>query len=388
MDARQAGLEAGRMMLDPAPSLAAALAETEERIARARVSLETAVKKAEWDAERSAESAERLQASRKELRTRANGLRSGPNSFAKVSAAGGVFYIALGVVVILAEFTLLSQILAEVFGLASMNEVGGEVLGPAGVLFSGEWEKAGPLLELYVTTLGVLGLTLAFKAIPAFRKQPDGEDVPTSRWWFDMPRVLFLLIVATIIVTAVARLFLDFGAVAEGAGTSADSSAQWAAGAPETARPATSPVETGRPLSEWVARIVAVAIGLACPFAGYMLFTVGGEAAGRGLGMARVRIHEGLLSVRAWKADRAHRTAKRTLQDAQQKLASSPELKKLATTRATVLDEFRRGFASGMSELLAAAAQPGGYRVVRQRLSASSTSNSISAVAAPLVEVN
>lgn len=349
-DAYSVGFQTGQSLLAPGPALRRVLAVEGERIQKAIAESERKNKTSNL---RCKHLEERLGAcaakgvavnnshDAAERRRDANPARYSP--------VRGLFYFGAGLLVLVADAIFLTQVLASILQLdVGVLDNNDQPIGPIGALLAGEQQYIRPFYELYLASIGVVALTVAFKAWLDSKRPQNGEE-PTSwreRWM--TPSVAILFVVFAMFATiAYSRMVLDFGEF-----TSGDAEAK-----------------------EFLARFAAMMIGAAAPAGGTLLFIIGLDFLGRWTHLHLTR----------WRAKRVEKEYQRALADFQQLtlaheegFASVPDslaLTEAAATRARAAEEFRRGFAEGLRSVVETR-ELGAYRRVRSRLLAASATSS------------
>jgi hypothetical protein len=334
-----AGLEAGRAMVDPGPTMARVRAYEQGRLARERRDAASDVRRLDqrrgWrEAELGAASArhagrdERLQELEDEQDDK-------PSAYSPVR---GTIYILFAIAILLADFAILSQVIARVFKFTQRDL---ELGDPAGALFRNPIRAFEAFGEIYLTTLGVLLIAMAFKVWndrkPRKRLDPDAPFVErVSRFFEDYGFFAVLAVaLAAVVLVAVVRLVVDVR----------------------------GDLQPGEELLRWVTALV----GLACPFVGVLLFSRGLDAVGARYRLRIVRKHAEQLAGRATGLRKEWEQHSQDHVDRELKysLVSSPDTERQCLLIAE--DQFRLGYAAGVTVVLQEASPRGAYRTLRTR---------------------
>lgn len=265
----------------------------------------------------------------------------------------GLLYIIMALLILVADFAFLTQVLGSVFELNMQMPVPNtdpqEYVGPVGALAPKHWSNGLPYFaEIYATTIGVLLLAMSFKAWGDRKRStplPAGATVYHRIWWVlsraPQYSVLFLTVIALLAISY-ARVAVDYGNFA---------------GADQAQKDAVA-----------VGRAVAAIVGLACPVVGVFLFTRGVDALSKRMELIILRTTTRLLE-RKRDGLQADWQGKFELLESKRREREdlvSPEAWK--ERLAKLMDQFRLGYAAGVRDQLAGSNKSGVYRQLRARL--------------------
>lgn len=270
----------------------------------------------------------------------------------------GLLYIIMALLILVADFAFLTQVLGTVFELKMQMPVPGtdpqEYVGPVGALAPKHWSNGlSYFAEIYATTIGVLLLAMSFKAWGDRKRStppPAGATVYQRVWWVlsraPQYSVLFLTVVALLAISY-ARVAVEYGNFA-GVDPAQVSQAQKHAMA--------------------VGRAVAAIVGLACPVVGVFLFTRGVDAFSKRMELIILRTTTRLLER---KRDGLQADWQRNFEILQSKRREREDLVSSEAWQerlAKLMDHFRLGYAAGVRDQLAGSKTSGVYRQLRARL--------------------
>ena len=344
--AYMAGKEAGRALVDPQPSLERVHAQVRDHLAQelrnAEISLELVEMDRAWRAADLDVSDERYKDRNQIFETLEDEQDEKPAAYSRIR---GSLYITFALVILVADFAILSQVIARVFGFSARSKGLGD---PASALFKAPLEAMAAFGEVYLTSLGVLLLAMAFKVwnerLPRKPLPPHARFVEkVARFFEDHSQwVVLAVAVLSVFIIAYVRVEVDVGRIAA------------------TGEMSPAELETQKFL-----RLVTAIIGLACPFVGVLLFSRGLEAFGAGqrlrnLTKTAARLKKQSAAIRAeWEAH--------TKEQIEKKLGKTflerPDQEELQLKMAA--DQFRLGYAAGVTEVLEGARPTGAYRKLR-----------------------
>jgi hypothetical protein len=341
------GFEAGRGFLDPEPSLVRVHAHELSMMAQERrdaaVALGQLGLKRDWRATE-LEAAEHRHDERNELLEKLTDEQdTKPAAYSRVR---GFFYIVFAVLILIADFAILAQVISRIFGFPARSRLG----DPATALFRDFPAAVDSFGEVYLTTIGVLLIAMAFKVWnDRAPRKPLGSEARLAdrigRFFEDHTQwVVLAVAVAAVVVIAFVRVRMDVG----GVGT------RGAAGVTDAGTP---------PLLRWVTAI----IGLACPVVGVLLFSRGMEALGAGQRLQSVTKTTGRLEKKAakirgeWEGHTLDQVAKALGKEFLERHEAEQQRLRIAE------DQFRLGYAAGVTDVLRTAGPKGAYRGLRLR---------------------
>lgn len=341
-----AGFEAGSGFLDPEPSLQRVRAHERDQMAQERRDAEIALRqlelKREWRAKQ-LESADERFVNRNTLVEELTDEQD--EKPAAYSRGRGFIYIGFAVLILVADFAILAQVISRIFGFTGRDKNLGD---PASALFKDPVAAMEAFGEVYLTTLGVLLIAMAFKVwndrAPRKPLPPNARFADkVGRFFEDHTQwVVLAVAVLAVVVIAFVRVQVDVGRTA----------ASGAAGDPRTME-----------LLRWVTAI----IGFACPIVGVLLFSRGLEALGAGQrlkGLARTaeRLEKKASKVRTeWEGHTQDQVDKELQKEFVNRDDAEEQRLRIAE------DQFRLGYAAGVTEVLRGAGPKGAYRGLRLR---------------------
>lgn len=327
-DAYMRGLEAGRALLDPGLALHALVTAECARVADKHAELRANVSACETRRETARHAMQTIDYDAGPARDRLRVIQGRRDLHpARYSHFRGVAYIMAAFVVLAADFAFLTQVLSSVLQLpVAVKGPTGSPLPPLGALLTFRWQYIQPLLDLYLAAIGVVALAVPFKAwADSFQNVGYAPDRFTWRKLWSVPGLVVTIVLITIVGIASARLFLDFGAFTGGAAPS---------------------------VKEIVARIVAMLIGLACPFAGAFLFSKGVDTLGESRSARDAERRCAALEKSFKPASAAVRAAEADLEAAVAACDQYDPNLHVYEGQARCVAEFRRGYADGVTQLL------------------------------------
>jgi hypothetical protein len=339
------GYEAGSGFLDPEPSLQRVRAHELDQMAQERRDAEIALAQLElrrdWRAKQLGAADERY-GDRSELVNKLTDEQDEkPSAYSRVR---GFIYIGFAVLILIADFAILAQVISRIFGFTARNK---ELGDPASALFRDFPAAMEAFGEVYLTTIGVLLIAMAFKVwndrAPRKPLPPDARIADKiGRFFEDHTQwVVLAVAVLAVVVIAFVRVRVDVGRAAVPGATD-----------PEVME-----------MLRWVTAI----IGLACPIVGVLLFSRGLEALGAGQRLKSLtRIAERLEN----KASKIRTEWERHTQDQVDKQVRKEFVDHEDTEQHRLKiaeDQFRLGYAAGVTEVLRSAGPRGAYRGLRLR---------------------
>lgn len=347
--AYNAGREAGSGFLDPEPSLQRVRAHELDRMAQERrdaaIALAQLELRRDWRAQQLGAADERYAERSALVEKLTDEQDEKPSAYSRVR---GFIYIAFAVLILIADFAILAQVISRIFGFTTRARGG---LGdPASALFRDFPAAMEAFGEVYLTTLGVLLIAMAFKVWNdrAPRKPlPPGARLAEKigRFFEDHTQwVVLAVAVLAVVVIAFVRVQVDVGRNA-------------APGSPGAADPHVMQ------MLRWVTAI----IGLACPIVGVLLFSRGLEALGAGQRLKSVtrtaeRLEKKAAKIRAeWEGHTENQVDKQGRKVFVDGHETEQHRLKIAE------DQFRLGYAAGVTEVLRSAGPKGAYRDLRLR---------------------
>lgn len=274
-----------------------------------------------------------------------------PASFAWIR---GLFYILMALLILVADFAFLTQVLGAVFELNMQMPVPDtdpqQYVGPIGALAPRYWSIGLPYFaEIYATTIGVLLLAMSFKA---WGDRKPGAPLPAGaspyqRIWWVLSRapqysVLFL--------TAVALLAISYARVAVEYGNLSDA------------------VDPAQKQMMAVGRAVSAIVGLACPVVGVFLFMRGVDAISKRMELVIVRTAAGHLERKRDRVQTAWRQEFEVLESKRREREDLVSPEAWQERLAKLSDQFRLGYAAGVRDQLHGSEKSGVYRKLRARL--------------------
>jgi hypothetical protein len=341
-----AGLEAGRSFLDPEPSLERVFARERREMARERrdaaIELEKLELKRGWR-ERQLTAADDRHGSRSALLDRlTDEMDEKPAAYSRIR---GILYIGFAILILIADFAILAQVISRVFGFTARAKGLGN---PASALFKDPVAAIETFGEVYLTTVGVLLIAMAFKVwndrAPRKPLPPGARPADRiARFLEDHTQWIVLAVaVVSVVVIAYVRVQVDVGRMASTANA-----------APRD--------------NEHLLRWVTAIIGLACPVVGVLLFSRGLEALGAG---QRLKSLDRTASRLGKKADALRNewedhTQVRVEKEIVKRFLDLPEEEQQRLCLAE--DQFRLGYVAGVAETLGSAGPKGTYRSLRLR---------------------
>jgi hypothetical protein len=342
------GFEAGSGFLDPEPSLLRVRAHALDQMAQERRDAQIALAQLElrrdWRAKQLGAADDRY-GNRSALVEELTDLQDEkPSAYSRVR---GFIYIGFAVLILIADFAILAQVISRIFGFTARAKGLGD---PASALFRDFPAAMEAFGEVYLTTIGVLLIAMAFKVwndrAPRKPLRPDARLADRiGRFFEDHTQwVVLAVAVLAVVVIAFVRVRVDMSrAAAAGASGAAD---------PEVMA-----------MLRWVTAI----IGLACPIVGVLLFSRGLEALGAGQRLKSLaRTAEGLEK----KASKIRTEWEGHTQDQIDKQIRKEFVDRDETERHRLKiaeDQFRLGYAAGVTAVLRGAGPRGAYRGLRLR---------------------
>ena len=339
-----AGYEAGSGFLHPEPALQRVRAHAFDEVARERRDAEIALAQLElrrdWRERQLGAADERFGDRNALLETLTDEQDAKPSAF---SRKRGYTYIAFAILILVADFAILAQIIARIFGFPARAKGIG---GPIGALFVDPQRAMVEFGELYLTTVGVLLIAMAFKVwndrAPRKALPPEARIADKIARFFEDHTQWAVLGVAmlAVVVIALVRVQIDVSRASGAAGN---------AGA--------------TPMLGWVTAI----IGLACPIVGVLLFSRGLEALGagqrlKGLSKRAEKLEKKASRIRTeWEGHAQEQVDKRVRKEFVDRDEAEQQRLKMAE------DQFRIGYAAGVTEVLRSAGPRGAYRGLRLR---------------------
>lgn len=338
------GFEAGSGFLDPEPSLQRVRAHVLGEVARERGDAQIAVSQLElrrdWRAAQLGAADERY-ADRNELVEKLTDQQDEkPSAYSRVR---GFVYIGFAVLILIADFAILAQVISRIFGFTARAKNLGD---PASALFRNFPAAMEAFGEVYLTTLGVLLIAMAFKVwndrAPRKPLSPDARFADKiGRFFEDHTQwVVLAVAVLAVVVIAFVRVQVDVSRAA-------------AAG--------------GDPRVTQMLRWVTAIIGLACPVVGVLLFSRGLEALGAGQRLKNLtrtaeRLEKKASKIRAeWEGHTQDHIERHVCKELVDRAETEQHRLKIAE------DQFRLGYAAGVTEVLRSAGPKGAYRGLRLR---------------------
>lgn len=339
------GFEAGSGFLDPEPSLLRVRAHALDQLARERcdaeVSLVQLELRREWRAKQLATADNRAAGRSALVEKLTDEQDEKPSAYSRVR---GFVYIGFAVLILIADFAILAQVISRIFGFTARAKGLGD---PASALFRDFPAAMEAFGEVYLTTVGVLLIAMAFKVWndrgPRKPLRPDARLADRiGRFFEDHTQwVVLAVAVLAVVVIAFVRVQVDMG---RGSASGAVD--------PEVMQ-----------MLRWVTAI----IGLACPVVGVLLFSRGLEALGAGqrlksLTRTAERLEKQAAKIRnEWEEHAQDHVDKRARKD----LASRDDTEQHRLE--TAEDHFRLGYAAGVTQVLRSAGPKGAYRGLRLR---------------------
>jgi hypothetical protein len=251
------------------------------------------------------------------------------------------------VLILVADFAILAQVISRIFGFTARNR---ELGDPASALFRDFPAAMEAFGEVYLTTIGVLLIAMAFKVWnDRAPRKPLGPEArfadKIGRFFEDHTQwVVLAVAVVAVVVIAFVRVQVDVGRMGTpGVAGAAD---------PRTMQ-----------LLRWVTAI----IGLACPVVGVLLFSRGLEALGAGQRLKSVARTTGRLAKKAakirgeWEGHTLDQVDKELGKEFLERHEAEQQRLRIAE------DQFRLGYAAGVTEVLRTAGPKGAYRGLRLR---------------------
>lgn len=343
-----AGFEAGSGFLDPEPSLQRVRAHELTRMAEERRDAEVALGqlelKRDWRAKQLGAADERHGDRNALLETLTDEQDTKPSAYSRTR---GFIYIGFAMLILIADFAILAQVISRIFGFTARARGLGD---PASALFRDFPKAMEAFGEVYLTTLGVLLIAMAFKvwndraprkSLPSDARLADkiGRFFEDHTQW-----VVLAVAVLAVVVIAFVRVQVDVGrAATPGTAGAADQQTMY--------------------LLRWVTAI----IGLACPVVGVLLFSRGLEALGAGqriksLARTTGRLEKKASNVRTeWEGHTLDQVDKRLEKEFLERQEAEVQRLRIAE------DQFRLGYAAGVTEVLRSAGPKGAYRGLRLR---------------------
>ncbi len=342
------GFEAGSGFLDPEPSLARVHAHELTMMAQERrdaaVALGQLGLKRDWRATELG-AADRRHGERNELLEKLTDEQdTKPSAYSRVR---GFLYIGFAVLILVADFAILAQVISRIFGFTARNRQLGD---PASALFRDFPAALEAFGEVYLTTIGVLLIAMAFKVWnDRAPRKPLGPEARFAdrigRFFEDHTQwVVLAVAVVAVVVIAFVRVQVDVGRI----------STPGTAGAAD-------------PRTTQLLRWVTAVIGLACPVVGVLLFSRGLEALGAGQRLKSVASTTGRLEKKAvkirgeWEGHTLDQVDKELGKEFLDRHEAEQQRLRIAE------DQFRLGYAAGVTEVLRTAGPKGAYRGLRLR---------------------
>ena len=342
------GFEAGSGFLDPEPSLQRVRAHELSTMARERRAAATTLGqlglKRDWRATE-LEAADRRHGERNELLEKLTDEQdTKPSAYSRVR---GFLYIGFAVLILVADFAILAQVISRIFGFTARAKGLGD---PASALFRDFPAAMEAFGEVYLTTIGVLLIAMAFKVwndrAPRKPLPPNARFADRIGRFFEDHTQWAVLAVAVLAVVVIAfvRVQVDVGRI----------------GTPDTAGAAD---QRTMYLLRWVTAI----IGLACPVVGVLLFSRGLEALGAGQRLKSLASTTSRLEKKASKirTEWEGHTLDEVDNQLEKEFLDRPEAEQQRLRIAE--DQFRLGYAAGVTEVLRSAGPKGAYRNLRLR---------------------
>jgi hypothetical protein len=264
---------------------------------------------------------------------------------AAYSRVRGFLYIIFAVLILVADFAILAQVISRIFGFAARSRLG----DPATALFRDFPAAVEDFGEVYLTTIGVLLIAMAFKVWND--RAPRKPLAPGARFTDRIGRffedhtqwVVLAVAVAAVVVIAFVRVHVDVGRM----------------GTPGTGGADKQTMQ----LLRWVTAI----IGLACPVVGVLLFSRGLEALGAGQRLKSVsktteRLEKKAAKIRGeWEGHTLDQVEKELGKEFLERHEAEQQRLRISE------DQFRLGYAAGVTEVLRTAGPKGAYRGLRLR---------------------
>ena len=345
--AYQAGREAGSGFLDPEPSLQRVRAHALDQMAQERRDAQIALAQLElrrdWRARQLGAADERYGDRSALVEKLTDEQDEKPSAYSRTR---GFIYIGFAVLILIADFAILAQVISRIFGFTARAKGLGD---PASALFRDFPAAMEAFGEVYLTTIGVLLIAMAFKVwndrAPRKPLPPDARIADKiGRFFEDHTQwVVLAVAVLAVVVIAFVRVRVDVGRAAAGAEGGGDAEVMQ--------------------MLRWVTAI----IGLACPVVGVLLFSRGLEALGAGqrlksLTRTAERLEKKASRIRAeWEGHTENQVDKQVRKEFADCDQTEQHRLKIAE------DQFRLGYAAGVTEVLRGAGPRGAYRGLRLR---------------------
>lgn len=339
------GFEAGSGFLDPEPSLLRVRAHELDQVAQERRDAQIALAQLEltrgWRAAQLGAADDRHGDRSALVEKLTDEQDEKPSAYSRVR---GFIYIGFAVLILVADFAILAQVISRIFGFPARAKDLGD---PATALFRDFPAAVEAFGEVYLTTIGVLLIAMAFKV---WNDRAPRKPLPTDARFADKIGRFFedhtqwvVLAVAVLAVGVIAfvRVRVDVGRAA----------------APDAGDPEVME------MLRWVTAI----IGLACPIVGVLLFSRGLEALGAGqrlksLTRTAERLKEKASKIRTqWEGHTQDQVDKQIRKEFLDRDDTEQHRLKIAE------DQFRLGYAAGVTEVLRGAGPRGAYRSLRLR---------------------
>lgn len=339
------GFEAGSGFLDPEPSLLRVRAHALDQMAQerrdARIALAQLELRRDWRARQLGAADDRCGDRTALVEKLTDEQDEKPSAYSRTR---GFIYIGFAVLILIADFAILAQVISRIFGFTARNRTLGD---PASALFRDFPRAMEAFGEVYLTTIGVLLIAMAFKVwndrAPRKPLRADARMADKiGRFFEDHTQwVVLAVAVLAVVVIAFVRVRVDMGRT----------------GATGTADPEVME------MLRWVTAI----IGLACPIVGVLLFSRGLEAIGAGQRLKNLtrtaeRLEKKASKIRTeWEGHTEGQIDKQIRKEFADRDETEQHRLKIAE------DQFRLGYAAGVTEVLRGAGPRGAYRGLRLR---------------------